>query len=106
MIRFWKRAVPHLVLASLLSAPIALVGCAAHAEYRVYDPDDGTYHYWNNGEVIYYHQWEHETHRHDRDFRRRKQDEQRQYWQWRKNHQDNDHRDHDDHNDHNDRDHH
>jgi Spy/CpxP family protein refolding chaperone len=86
MIRFCKRAVPHLVLASLLAATVALVGCAAHSEYRVYDPDDGTYHYWNRSEAGYYNQWEHDTHRHHRDYRKRSQDEQRQYWQWRANH--------------------
>ncbi|MGA9882640.1 MAG: hypothetical protein WBQ34_02855 [Candidatus Acidiferrales bacterium] len=89
MIKFWKRAVPHLVLASMLLSPIAMIGCAAHGEYRVYDPDDGTYHNWNHGEATYYNQWEVETHRHHQDYRKRSQDDQRQYWQWRKNHQDN-----------------
>jgi len=87
MIKFCKRAIPHLVLASLLLSPLALVGCAAHAEYRVYDPDDGTYHYWN-GESVYYSQWEHETHRHHEDYRKRNADEQNQYWQWRQGHGD------------------
>jgi len=86
MIRFCKRAIPHLLLASLLLSPLALVGCAVHAGYRVYDPYDGTYHYWRDGEVRYYHQWEHETHRHSQDFRKRSADEQKQYWQWRQNH--------------------
>ena len=90
MIRFWKRAVPHLVLISLLGAPVALVGCSAHAEYRAYDPDDGTYHYWNHNEVTYYNQWEHDTHRQHQDYRKRSQDEQRQYWQWRNGHHDHD----------------
>lgn len=99
VVQFCKRAVPHIVLACFLVSPIALVGCAVHA-YRVYDPYDGTYHYWRDGEVIYYHQWENDTHRRDQDFRKRNQDEQRQYWQWRKNHQDNDHRDRDGHDHH------
>ena len=86
MIQFWKRAVPHLLLASLLTAPVALVGCAQH-RYRVYDPDDGTYHYWNRNEGVYYNQWEHDTHRQHQDYRKRSQDEQRQYWQWRNSHQ-------------------
>ena len=106
MTQFWKRAVPHFVLASLLTAPIALVGCASHSEYRVYDPDDGTYHYWNNGEATYYHQWENETHRRDRDYRKRDHDEQRQYWQWRKDHQDNEQQQHRDRRDRDDRDRH
>ena len=95
MTRLWRRAVPHLVLASLLISPIAMIGCAEHAQYQVYDPDDGTYHYWNNGEGVYYQQWEVQTHRRHRDYRRRDQDEQRQYWQWRKDHQHNDRRDRD-----------
>lgn len=90
MIRLWKRAVPHLVLASLLAAPVALIGCAEHAEYRVYDPDDGTYHYWNHNEGVYYNQWEHDTHRQHQDYRKRNQDDQRQYWQWRNGHHDHD----------------
>lgn len=96
MNRFWKRALPHLLAASLLTAPLAMVGCAEHSQYRVYDPDDGTYHYWND-EAPYYQQWEVETRRQDREYRRRDHDEQRQYWQWRQNHQnqDNDHRDRD-----------
>ncbi len=84
MIRIWKRAVPHLVLASLLTAPVALIGCAERG-YRVYDPDDGTYHNWNHAEVTYYNNWEHQTHRQHKDYRKRSQDEQNQYWQWRKN---------------------
>jgi hypothetical protein len=95
MIRFWKRAIPHLVLASLLAGPIAIAGCAEHSEYRVYDPDDGSYHYWS-GEQPYYQQWEVETHRRNRDFRKRNRDEQREYWQWRQNHRDDNHRDRDD----------
>jgi hypothetical protein len=90
MIRLWKRAVPHLVLASLLAAPVALIGCAEHAEYRVYDPDDGTYHNWNHNEGVYYNQWEHDTNRQHQDYRKRNQDDQRQYWQWRSGHHDHD----------------
>lgn len=86
MLQFCKRLIPHLVLASLLISPLALVGCAARAEYRVYDPDDGTYHYWNRGEARYYHQWEHDTHRHHRDYRKRSEQDQWEYWQWRHDH--------------------
>jgi hypothetical protein len=94
MTRFWKRAVPHFLLASLLTAPVAILGCAEHSQYRVYDPDDGTYHYWD-GEAPYYQQWEYQTRRRDRDYRKRNNEEQREYWQWRQNHRDNDHRDRD-----------
>jgi hypothetical protein len=41
-------------------------------------------------EVVYYQQWETDTHRDHRDFRRRKDDEQKEYWTWRHS-QDHDH---------------
>jgi hypothetical protein len=91
MTHLWKRAVPHLVFVSLLTAPVAITGCAARGGYRAYDPDDGSYHQWNHVEVSYYSQWENETHRRHKDYRKRDQDEQRQYWQWRKQHEDHDH---------------
>lgn len=65
---------------------LAISGCAA----RVYDPYYHDYHYWNHDEVVYYQQWEHDTHRDHKDFKSRSQDEQNEYWKWRHSHQ-NDH---------------
>jgi len=79
-----------LALTAALSAPILLAGCETHAGYRTYDPYYNDYHVWNNGEVVYYNNWEHETHREHRDYRSRSADEQKQYWDWR-HHHDHDH---------------
>jgi hypothetical protein len=59
-------------------------GCTVHAGY--YDPYYHDRHPWS-GEVVYYQQWETETHRDHRDFKKRSQDEQKQYWDWRHQHQ-------------------
>jgi hypothetical protein len=74
-----------------LAAPAVIMGCAARVD-SVYDPYYGDYHTWNDGEVVYYHQWEHDTHRHDEDFCKRSKDEQKEYFNWRHNQgHDNDH---------------
>jgi hypothetical protein len=91
MIRLWNKPGLWLMLMSILISPIAIIGCAGRAEYRAYDPGDGSYHAWTSGEVVYYNQWEHDTHRHHKDYRKRSQDEQRDYWKWRHDH------DHDNH---------
>jgi hypothetical protein len=61
-----------------------MTGCAVHA--RVYDPYYHDYHPWNHDEIVYYQNWERETHREHRDFRRRNSDEQKEYWDWRHKH--------------------
>ena len=78
----------RLVLSFLLAAPaVFLPGCAVHASYgygyRVYDPYYNDYHVWGPPEVGYYNQWVIDTHRHDREFRRLRPEDQRQYWRWR-----------------------
>ncbi len=70
-----------LLLAGILAAPIA--GCAVHAGY--YDPYYHDYHPVN-GEVVYYGQWEHETHRDHVDFKKRNDSDKKEYWDWRHNH--------------------
>jgi hypothetical protein len=59
-------------------------GCAPRVRY--YDPYYHDYHYWNHDEVVYYQQWEHETHRQHVDFKNRSQAEQSEYWKWRHSH--------------------
>lgn len=61
----------------------ALTGCAVHA--RVYDPYDNQYHAWAP-ERGHYEQWEQENHKEHKDYKKRSADEQKEYWQWRKNH--------------------
>jgi len=77
----------------LLAATIAVAGftsgCTVHAGY--YDP------YYHDrhpvgGEVVFYQNWETETHRDHRELNRRNRDEQKEYWEWRHRH--NDHDDH------------
>jgi hypothetical protein len=77
----------------LLAAALACAGlgaaCGHHHPYRVYDPYYSDYHVWNNDEVVYYHNWAHETHRDEnRDFRKLRPEEQKEYWTWRHNHGD------------------
>ncbi len=69
-----------------------LTGCAEHHYYRAYDPYHNDYHAWDNHETVYYQQWAVQTH-HDphHDYRKLNHDEQKQYWDWRHQHE-NDHR--------------
>jgi hypothetical protein len=87
------RLLSSVVLASALIVPALTTACAHH--YRVYDSEYNDYHTWNNNEVVYYQQWEHDNHYDHRDFKRRDKDQQKQYWNWRHQH-DHDH-DHDKH---------
>lgn len=80
-----------LLLAALLSSPVAIGGCAAHASYRVYDPYHEDYHRWDDHETSFYFQWEGETYRDHRDFDKRDKDEQKEYWNWRHSRPANDH---------------
>lgn len=85
-----------LMFAAVLTVPAILSGCEAHVSgHRYYDADYNDYHAWNNGEVVYYTQWEHDTHRDHRDFDKRSDDDRRAYWKWRHDHD----RDHDHDND-------
>ena len=72
------------LLAVVLAVPLLVAGCATHVRY--YDAGYGDYHTWNNGEVVYYNNWEHETHREHREFKQRNEAEQKEYWAWRHNH--------------------
>jgi hypothetical protein len=80
-----------LLMSTALAAAVIITGCEARVGvgYRMYDPDHRDYHVWNDGETGYYGRWEVETHR-DRheDFRKRKPEEQREYWNWRHDHHD------------------
>ncbi len=85
------RGIRSILVASLMLAPVMITGCASHVGvgYRVRDPYYRDYHAWNGPEVGYYNQWVIETRRPNREFRRLRRDEQRQYWKWR---HDRDHR--------------
>jgi hypothetical protein len=79
------RTLSMFALTVALSAPILIGGCSGGGYYRSYDPYYNDYHVWNNGEVVYYNRWEHDTHRDHVDFRKRKADDQKEYWNWRHN---------------------
>jgi hypothetical protein len=72
----------------LLTAAMAFAvfntGCAVHAYYDPY------YHDYHpvDGEVVYYQQWETETHRQHVDLKHRSNADQKEYWDWRHKHQD------------------
>lgn len=73
-----------LVLAAVLASPLLVAGCAVHARY--YDPYHHDYHPID-GEVVFYGQWERETHREHRELNRRSEAERKEYWEWRHKHQ-------------------
>lgn len=75
----------------LIGASLLTTACPGNHYYRPYDPYYNDYHRWDSHEEGYYRQWENETHREHRDFRDRRTDEQRQYYEWRHQHDDHDH---------------
>jgi hypothetical protein len=70
-----------------------LAACASH--HRTYYESGGEV--WGPDEVVYYNQWEVDTHRPHVVWEERRDDEHREYWVWRRQHvHDHDHdRDHD-----------
>jgi hypothetical protein len=82
--RFVLKSFMPMVLAAAIAAPVFVTGCSARV--RVYDPYYHDYHYWN-GEVVYYNQWEHDTHRDHVDYGHRNADDQKAYWDWRHSHE-------------------
>jgi hypothetical protein len=79
-----SRFTSSLILAAALACATLGTACAHHHYYRVYDPYYSDYHVWNHEEVGYYHQWASENHRDpNRDFRKLRPEEQKEYWTWR-----------------------
>ena len=78
------RKINSCVLAIGMAVPLFVTGCAAHTYYDPY------YHDYHpvDGEVLYYGQWESETHRDHKDLQHRSKAEQKQYWDWRHKQQD------------------
>ncbi len=68
------------LLAATFAVAAFATGCTVHAGY--YDPYYHDYHPVN-GEVVYYQQWENETHRQHVDLNKRNKSEQKEYWDWR-----------------------
>lgn len=63
-----------------------MLGAACAPPPRYYDAAYGDYHTWNQPEVGFYAQWEVETHRPHQDFGKRSAGEQKEYFTWRHNH--------------------
>ena len=83
--------VSSLLLATALASSILGTACADHHYYRVYDASYSDYHVWNDDETVYYRQWARENHRDEnREFRRLKPEEKKEYWNWRHKHGDHD----------------
>jgi hypothetical protein len=74
-----------------LATPVMFTGCGGGVgvSYRVRDPYYGDYHSWDDHERGYYVQWARETH-HDehRDVRKLNHNDQKEYWEWRHQHDD------------------
>lgn len=68
-----------LVFAAALSIAL-LTGCTVHARY--YDPYYHDYHP-ASGEVVYYNQWERDSHHDHVELKKRNKEEQKEYWDWR-----------------------
>ena len=68
-----------LLFAATLAASVLSTGCA-HTGY--YDPYYHDYHPVS-GEVVYYNQWEHDTHRDHVELKDRNAADQKAYWDWR-----------------------
>jgi len=73
------------LLVAATAAVLSTSGCTVHAGY--YDPYYHDYHPVQ-GEVVYYGQWERETHREHRELKQRNKEEQKEYWDWRHKHDD------------------
>jgi hypothetical protein len=75
------RKISLCLFAAALSVTGFTTGCTVHAGYY----DDPYYHDRHpvDGEVVYYSQWEHDTHREHVDLKKRNKEEQKEYWDWR-----------------------
>ena len=83
LMRNLSRNLAVAALAVALAGPVLIAGC--EGEVRTYDAGYGDYHRWNHGEVVYYNNWEHETHRDHVDFAKRNDEEKKEYYTWRHN---------------------
>jgi hypothetical protein len=74
------------LLAAVMAVPAFTTGCTVHAGYY----NDPYYHDRHpvDGEVVYYQQWETETHRQHVDLKHRSKADQKEYWDWRHKHMD------------------
>lgn len=83
-----NRYISSLLCGAVLATAVVTSGCAGAVAVGFNDPYYHDRHAWDNTEVGFYNRWTVETHRPaNREFRRLKRNEQREYWEWRhKNH--------------------
>jgi hypothetical protein len=79
------RKVSTCLLGAILAVGVYATGCTVHA--GLYDPYYHDYHPVD-GEVVYYGQWEQETHRDHKELKDRDKKDQKEYWDWRHKHPD------------------
>jgi len=72
------RSLAVVLLALALGGPVFISGCAEHTRY--YDPYYSDYHTWNHDEMVYYNNWEHDTHRDHVDFAKRNDADRKEYY--------------------------
>lgn len=80
-----SKKISSCLLGAAMGTAVFTTGCTVHAGY--YDPYYHDYHPVN-GEVVYYNQWETETHREHQDLKKRNKNDQKEYWDWRHKHDD------------------
>ena len=74
-----RRKINACLPAAVMWAPAFSTGCGEHAYYDPYHHDYRPV----DGEIVYYGQWETETHRQHVDLKHRPKPEQKEYWDWR-----------------------
>jgi len=85
--QFPSRTLSSILLGVVFASTFMIAGCSARVTtgYRVHDGYYNDDHVWDRDEVTFYGRWENETHRKHQDFKRRKEDDQKEYWTWRHN---------------------
>lgn len=77
--------VRRLALITLIAAAAGpAVACSHNRD--VYDTTANTYRHWDGREDAAYRRWERERNMSHIEYSRRSTDEQRQYWEWRRDH--------------------
>ena len=78
--------VRRLAVIAFALAATGSVGACSH-NHDVYDASANRYHHWDGREDAAYRRWEQERRMSHVEYARRSADEQRQYWEWRRDHQ-------------------
>jgi hypothetical protein len=84
------RFISSLILASALTAPVAIIASPAPQEVqvRVYDTHHKDYHNWDAHENQTWLRWEDEKHYSHHEYAKAEKKRQEEYWNWRHSHPD------------------